>query len=140
MMLTINYLTDFQLNKTNERLIKQWLEIVVAKEHKIAGDLHYIFCDDEQLLSINQKFLQHDTYTDIITFPTSTQPDIISGEIYVSITRVNENAKLHNVSFHDELSRVAVHGVLHLLGYEDHSLDEKKEMRSKEDYYLTLRP
>jgi len=139
-MLTINYLTDFQLNKTAERHIKDWLSFVITKENKITGDIHYIFCDDEQLLSINQKFLQHDTYTDIITFPTSSQQGIISGEIYVSITRVTENAKSQQVPFYDELNRVSVHGVLHLLGYEDHTPDEKKEMRSKEDYYLTLRP
>jgi len=139
-MLTINYLTDFQLNKTAERQIKDWLSFVITKENKITGDIHYIFCDDEQLLSINQKFLQHDTYTDIITFPTSSQQGIISGEIYVSITRVTENAKSQQVPFYDELNRVSVHGVLHLLGYEDHTPDEKKEMRSKEDYYLTLRP
>jgi len=139
-MLTINYLTDFQLSKTNERQIKDWLALVVRNENNKTGDIHYIFCDDEQLLSINQKFLQHDTYTDIITFPTTTQPDIISGEIYVSVTRVRENAKSQEVSFLDELNRVVVHGVLHLLGYEDHTPAEKKEMRAKEDYYLTLRP
>ncbi len=139
-MLTINYLTDFQLNKTDERSTKDWLGLVVAEENKIAGDIHYVFCDDEQLLTINQQYLQHDTYTDIITFPTSSQPGIISGEIYVSIPRVTENAELQQVSFRDELSRVVVHGVLHLLGYEDHTPDEKKEMRAKEDYYLTLRP
>lgn len=92
------------------------------------------------MLEINKKFLNHHTFTDIITFPTSTQSNIISGEIFISIDRINENLKFYNTSLNNELSRVAVHGLLHLIGYNDHSEPEKILMRKKEDYYLSLQP
>lgn len=122
------------------RQFKKWLNEVIKKEDHIPGDIYYIFCDDEYLYRINKKYLKHDTLTDIITFPTSTKDNIISGEIYISVERVRENAKERNVSFQKELSRVMVHGILHLLGYDDQSESQKSHMREKEDYYLSLLP
>ncbi len=90
--------------------------------------------------AINMKYLKHDTLTDIITFPLSSNSNIISGEIYISIDRVKENSLMFKTAFEKELSRVVVHGVLHLLGYDDHSEEDILEMRKKEDYYLSLLP
>jgi rRNA maturation RNase YbeY len=120
--------------------IKQWLKLVIKSEKKINGNIQFIFCNDEFLLGINQAYLDHDTYTDIITFPTSQNASIISGEIYISIERVMENAISRNLKFEFELSRVMVHGILHLMGYHDTSKAEQSEMRAKEDYYLNLQP
>jgi rRNA maturation RNase YbeY len=116
------------------------ISLAIRKEGKVPGEITYVFCDDGFLLEINQQFLQHDTLTDIVTFPTSVSADVISGEIYISLDRVEENAKEMNVDFDQELKRVAVHGVLHLLGYEDHTADQKTQMRAKEDYYINLPP
>ncbi|HEY9114782.1 MAG TPA: rRNA maturation RNase YbeY [Bacteroidales bacterium] len=128
----------FSLSNTD--ILKEWLGNVILKENKMSGDLNFIFCSDDYLLEINSFFLQHNYYTDILTFPTSENPKIISGEIYLSIDRVKENAIANSVSFKNELKRVLVHGVLHLLGYTDDSLDEISLMRSKEDNYLLLLP
>lgn len=139
-MITINYHTDSEIGKDQTKLLKKWIGSSIFRENRIVGEVNYIICNDERLLEINQQFLNHDTYTDIITFPTSQITQIISGEIYVSISRIIENATLNNVSVFDEFCRVFIHGVLHLIGYNDHTPAEKKEMRAKEDYYLTLRP
>ncbi len=120
--------------------IKEWLKQVIQTEGKTTGDIHYVFLSDEELLKINQQYLNHHDYTDIITFPLSESEEIIRGEIYISIDRVKENCKINNNAFHVELARVVVHGVLHLLGYDDHSEEEKRTMRSKEDYYINLLP
>jgi rRNA maturation RNase YbeY len=112
----------------------------IRTEGKTPGEVVYVLCDDPFLLEINLQFLQHDTLTDIVTFPTSGSDDVVSGEIYISIDRVEENAKELNVDFSQELNRVAVHGVLHLLGYEDRTAEQKAEMRAKEDYYINLPP
>ena len=125
--------TTFNINETGS---KNWLKSVIVSEGNKAGDIQYIFCDDNKLHSINKTYLNHDTFTDIITFSTTENEKIISGEIYISIERVKENSIVHSVSFINELSRVMVHGVLHLVGYNDHSPSEKRIMRSKEDYYL----
>lgn len=119
-------------------LFKQWLKEVVCKEKFSVGDIFYIFCDDDYLIEINKKFLNHDNYTDIITFSTSKKNNIISGEIYISIERVKENSKNRNDTFISEVARVMVHGILHLMGYGDHAPDEKNEMRQKENNYLSL--
>lgn len=129
---------DFSLS--NPGILKEWLGEVILKEDKIPGELYFIFCSDDYLFEINNNFLQHDYYTDILTFPTSENSKIVSGEIYLSIDRVKENAIANSVSFKKELKRVLVHGVLHLLGYADDSLDEISLMRSKEDNYLLLLP
>ncbi len=115
--------------------LKLWLEHIILSEGKKMGDINYIFCDDEYLLKINQDYLQHDYYTDIITFDY-VKGKKISGDIFVSVTRVSENAPLLSKSFEEELHRVMAHGVLHLCGYKDKTEDEIKEMRSKEDFYL----
>ena len=124
----------------NQALYKEWLVKAIQKEEKILGVLNFIFCSDDFLLEVNRDFLQHDFYTDIITFPTSAKPQIISGEIYLSIDRVKENAINNSEKFERELARVIIHGVLHLIGYNDHTSAETTIMRTKEDNYLLLLP
>jgi len=124
----------------NKPIFQKWLKDVITQEGKTPGDIHYIFLSDSGLLEINQQFLNHHDYTDIITFPLSESEQIIRGEIYISLDRVKENALLNNVNFYQEFARVLVHGVLHLLDYNDHTKEEKHEMRSKENYYLNLLP
>lgn len=117
-----------------------WLKESIKKEKGIVGELNYIFCSDAHLLSINQQYLNHDTYTDIITFDNSNdESDIINGDIYISIDRIKENAENFNISFDTELHRVLIHGVLHLLGYNDKKSADKALMRKKEEAYLSLR-
>jgi len=137
-MINITYQLSNNLVDLVEFDYKQWLKAVIISEGNKVGDIQYILCDDEHLLGINKAYLNHDTFTDIITFSTTNNDEIISGEIYISVDRVSENSKAHSVSFNTELSRVMVHGILHLIGYNDHSDSEKKLMRSKEDYYLHL--
>lgn len=124
----------------NPAFFRNWLKQVIKNEStKKTGEINYIFCGDDYLLNINQTYLKHDTFTDIITFPlTGTDENVISGEIYISIDRVKENADQYGKQYFDELSRVMVHGLLHLLGYDDQTAKEKSVMRQKEDYYLTL--
>ncbi|RLD45558.1 MAG: rRNA maturation RNase YbeY [Bacteroidetes bacterium] len=129
---------DFQLSNPGEK--KEWLKNTILAEKKITGEIHFIFCDDKYLAQVNLKYLSHDTLTDIITFSNSENPIIISGDIFISVDRVFDNARTLNNEFEAELSRVIVHGVLHLLGYNDHTPDEKLQMRAKEDYYLHLQP
>ena len=136
---TFNNISDSILD-FNQRQVADWIESAIKNEGNIPGDISYTFCGDEDLLAINKAFLEHDTFTDIISFPTSGNPDIASGEIFISIDRVKENALDYKTNTKKELYRVMIHGVLHFLGYEDHSSDEKKQMRAKEDYYLHLHP
>ncbi len=137
----IKYQID-NLNKLdlNPSIYFPWIEQVIRKEGFLAGNILYHFCDDDFLLRINNAYLQHDYLTDIITFPLSEQPEIISAEIFISIDRVKDNAKKLGTDFVQEFSRVLVHGVLHLMGYDDHTEAERREMRAKEDYYLSLLP
>lgn len=100
--------------------------------------IDYVFCSDEYLLQLNQRHLQHDTLTDIITFDLSEQPGRVIAEIYISIDRVKENAIIHKVTFESELRRVVYHGALHLCGYKDKTLNQKAKMRAKEDKYLKM--
>ena len=125
---------------SNPEYLRTWLKAVIESEKKKQGDIQFVFCDDDYLLTINRDYLNHDILTDIITFPTSNDTSVVSGEIYISVDRVTENATIENVIFGAELNRVMVHGVLHLMGYKDHQSDEKIQMRSKEDYYLNLQP
>lgn len=125
---------------SNPEYLRTWLKAVIESEKKKQGDIQFVFCDDDYLLTINRDYLNHDTLTDIITFPTSNDTSVVSGEIYISVDRVTENAAIENVIFGAELNRVMVHGVLHLMGYKDHQNGEKIQMRSKEDYYLNLQP
>jgi rRNA maturation RNase YbeY len=105
---------------------------LILSKKKIVGEIAYIFCSDEELIFINRKYLSHDTYTDVITFDY-TEKRIISGDIFISVERVKENAKTYNVTFKQELIRVMVHGILHLFGLKDKSLKEEKKMRKAED-------
>jgi|ERR1051326_60962 rRNA maturation RNase YbeY len=116
--------------------VKNTLLSVIKKEKKKPGDINFIFCDDKLLLSLNKKFLRHDTLTDIITFQYPSEK--ISSEIFISIPRVKENAKKFMAAFETELHRVMIHGVLHLCGYKDKNSTDKKKMRAKEDHYLKL--
>lgn len=128
---------DINFVLSNEDALSDWIYKTIVNENKNLGELSFIFCDDSYLHNINLQYLNHDTYTDIITFDY-TEVDIISGDIFISIDRVQENAKKFSTSFENELSRVIIHGVLHLIGYKDKSTSEEKIMRSKEDFYLTL--
>lgn len=114
---------------------KKWLEDIIFSEEKKLGEINYIFCDDEYLLKINQDYLQHDYYTDIITFDY-VKGKTISGEIFVSLQRISDNASTLSKNYEEELRRVLAHGILHLSGYKDKSEEEEKEMRRKEDFYL----
>lgn len=122
----------------NRKALKVWLNLVIHQEGKFLGDINYIFCDDPGLLERNIKYLKHNTLTDIISFDYSEQ-SIVSGDIFISVDRVKENAKDLGIGFSDELHRVMVHGVLHFCGYKDKTKAEKEEMRKKEDYCLSLR-
>jgi len=134
----IQYFSETNFEITSKNKITSWLEFVIEQEHREPGEINYIFCDDDYLLNINIKYLKHNTLTDIISFDY-TVGDIISGDIYISVERVKDNSRSLGVIFQDELHRVILHGVLHYLGYKDKSEKEKKEMRTKEDYYLSLR-
>ncbi len=135
-MITFNYLVKKNIPVT--AFTSKWLEKAIISEGSKLGDINYIFCDDAYLLEKNIKYLKHNTLTDIISFDYSVG-NVISGDIFISIERVIENAKLFQADFKDELHRVMVHGVLHYCGYHDKTKQEKAQMRAKEDYYLSLR-
>jgi probable rRNA maturation factor len=134
-MVIFNYETDFQLE--NESDYEQWIDAVIESEEKEPGEINYIFCDDEYLHNINMQYLNHDTLTDIISFDYCIG-DLISGDIFVSIERVQDNAKDYEVSFNEELLRVLAHGVLHYCGYKDKTEDEALLMRSKEQEKINM--
>ncbi len=119
--------------------VKQWVTAAIIEEGFKLQELNYILCSDEYLLKINQEYLDHDTYTDIITFDNSEEEGKITGDIFISIPRIIENAGKFNVSEADELHRVIIHGALHLLGYTDKDASSKQNMTQKEDYYLAKR-
>ena len=114
-----------------------WLEDVIKTENKKLGEINYILCDDEYLLKVNQDFLDHDYYTDIITFDY-VKGKTISGDIFVSLPRISDNAKNLVKDFNSEFHRVLAHGILHLMGYKDKTEEEITEMRQKEDFYLNV--
>ncbi len=125
---------DFKLE--NGLLMKTFLASVMAEEKLPFFSIEYVFCSDEFLLGLNQSYLSHDTYTDILTFTLSLPNEPVVSEIYISIDRLRENAESLSVSFKQELSRVMIHGLLHLCGYDDVTPELKKVMRAREDYYL----
>ncbi len=127
--------TDFRL-KAKTR-IKYWLKLVAESEVYRLGNVSVIFCSDNYILDINQRFLQHDYFTDIITFDYS-EGDRISGDLFISVDSVRENSLEYGTEFEDELHRVIVHGILHLIGYDDHTEEDVRVMRAKENYYLSL--
>jgi probable rRNA maturation factor len=128
--------TDFSLGREKE--VRNWIQEVILKEGLETGELIYVFCDDEYLLKLNKDFLDHDTYTDIISFDYR-MGDQLNGEIYISIDRIKENATLFKTDFISELHRVMIHGILHFCGYKDKTEKEASEMRKREDKALLLR-
>lgn len=135
-MIDFNYLDKFQLS--NEQEVRSWLEFVLDEEDRELGEVSYIFCDDDYLYDLNVKHLKHNTLTDIISFDYSLGK-VVSGDIYISVERVEENAGDREIEFADELHRIMVHGLLHYIGYKDKTEAQRKTMRKKEDYYLSLR-
>lgn len=119
---------------------KKWIANIISNEGYVLFSINYIFCNDEYLHQINLEYLNHDTYTDVITFDNSEKGKEIEGEIYISIERINENAQSNETTFINELHRVMVHGVLHLVGFNDKTKEEKQEMRKQEETYLSLYP
>jgi probable rRNA maturation factor len=135
---TISFCSEdiiFELEK--HLIIEKWIKETILNEDKSMGEITYVFCSDNYLHKINLEHLQHDTFTDIITFDYCVG-DFINSDIFISIDRVKDNALTFKKSFQNELYRVMIHGILHLLGYKDKLDTEKKMMRSKEDFYLTL--
>lgn len=128
---------DFKLR--NSRKTISWINASIKTEGKNAEELNFIFCSDHYLLQMNIDYLQHNTYTDIITFDTSEEEGNISGDIFISIDRIKDNAVKFKKEFDNELHRVMIHGILHLIGYSDKTPSKKKRMREKEDAYLSLR-
>jgi len=134
-MIEFSYQTDFELKE--ERTLMEWLLQVADSNEAVIDSLGYVFCDDEFVFSLNVEHLHHDTYTDIITFDYGSE-SVLEGEIYISVDRVRDNASQLGVEFDTELKRVMVHGLLHMLGYGDHSAKEKEIMRSLEDKFIGL--
>ncbi len=119
------------------RLLKQWVKAVVEQQGKHLGEVSYVFCSDEYLLEMNREHLQHDYYTDIITFDYG-QGQVVSGDLFISIDRVRDNADNERVAFEEELHRVMIHGILHLLGFKDKKKEEQEVMRLEENQALVL--
>jgi rRNA maturation RNase YbeY len=130
---------DIAYKLKNKTGVRQWVtDTIIAEGYKLK-ELTYIFCSDAYLLQINLQYLDHDTYTDIVTFDNSANEGVVVGDIFISIDRIRENALKFNVTEITELHRVIIHGVLHLLGYTDKSVSAKKKMTQKEDFYLSKR-
>ena len=129
---------DIAFRFKGKTLNNRWLRMVAGSEVKRVGDISIIFCSDNYILDVNMRYLQHDYFTDIITFDYC-EGNVLSGDLFISIDSVRENAIFYGAEFEDELNRVIVHGLLHLIGYDDHTDEEKRIMREKEDYYLSLR-
>lgn len=128
---------EIDFEPANPALLRRWIEDVIAVEKAELNFVNYIFCDDAYLLKLNQEYLQHDTLTDIITFPYH-DPPVVEGDVFISIDRIHDNAHQFGVSFEQELHRVMIHGVLHLCGYPDKAPEEKAKMTQKEDEALQL--
>jgi rRNA maturation RNase YbeY len=134
-MIEFNYETDFKLD--DETKIQEWITNCIEDRGFTEGELNYIFCDDDYLLKLNVEFLSHDTLTDIISFDY-TLGKLISGDIFISVERVRENALDFGQTFENELNRVIIHGILHYLGFKDKSDEEKSAMRNEEELCLQL--
>ena len=136
----IRYFTeDIDIAFKGKSVHNAWLKAVSEEEGRRPGQISVIFCSDPYLLEINRKYLGHDYYTDIITFDYS-EGDTISGDLFISVDTVRSNAEYYSADFKDELDRVIVHGVLHLIGYDDHTDEQTAEMRARENHYLERRP
>ena len=134
-MISFNYELDFEIQ--NEEEYSHWITSVLLSEEKLEGEINYIFVDDDYLLDLNQKHLNHDTLTDVISFDYSLGNEI-HGDIYISIVRVRDNALDFNVTFEEELKRVMVHGILHYCGYRDKTEADEQLIRSKEDEKIKM--
>lgn len=130
---------DIEFPTLNQRLAKEWIEEFVASYDRKIGELFYLFCSDEYLLEFNQKRMNHDFYTDIVTFPLNDCEEYLSGEFYISIDRICDNAKQLNKPFKDEFHRVLAHGVLHLIGFKDKTAVDAAMMREQEEKCLEMR-
>ncbi len=138
--MAIHFFTeDITYSIIKPRKTVSWIKAVIKKEKASLSEINYIFCSDKYLLSLNQQFLNHNTLTDIITFNNSTQEGVLEADIYISVERVKENADKFKVLFENEIHRVMIHGVLHLLGFKDKRPAEKALMRKKEEACLSLR-
>lgn len=135
-MITFHSLLKFVLKFETE--VSKWIEFAIDQEQREMGEITYVFCKDDYLLEKNVKYLKHNTLTDVISFDHG-HGIVISGDIYISVDRVTDNADELNIAFNDELQRVMIHGILHFCGYNDKTEDDRTIMRSKEDYYLSLR-
>jgi len=134
----INFFTeDITYTLKQKTKIKSWITVTVVEEGYVLEELNFIFCSDAYLLRINQDYLQHDDYTDVITFDNSEELKTIVGDIFISLDRIRENALQFNSTVEAELCRVMIHGTLHLLGYKDKTKAAKTQMTAKEDLYLT---
>ena len=132
------YFQDVDFKFREKRKTNEWLRLTAESEIFRIGDISIIFCSDPYILDINQKYLGHDYFTDIITFDYC-EGDRLSGDLFISVDSVRENALEYGTEFNDELNRVIVHGLLHLIGYDDHTEEDIAMMRKKENYYLSLR-
>jgi len=138
-MVKINFFTDgINFNLLGKKKIRNWLTLVANENNRTIVSINFIFTSDELLLDLNKKYLNHNTLTDIITFNQSTSNTALEADIYISIERVRDNAIKFKVSFVDELHRVMVHGLLHLMGLNDKNVSDKKRMRNSENHYLVL--
>ena len=129
---------DIKFTYKNKLASKRWLKMDAGSEIRKIGDINIIFCSDNYILDVNMKYLQHDYFTDIITFDYC-EGKVLSGDLFISVDSVRENSIEFGTDFEEELHRVIVHGVLHLIGYDDHTEEDKKLMRQKENYYLQMR-
>jgi probable rRNA maturation factor len=136
--MAIHFFTeDVKEVRMPKKKVRAWVNQCITSSNKITGDINYIFCSDEYLKQINIEYLNHDYYTDIITF-NYNEGEQVSGDIYISLDRVRDNANEFKVNFHTELQRVIIHGILHLVGLDDKDEKEKEEMRKAEDEYMDL--
>jgi rRNA maturation RNase YbeY len=127
---------DFKLK--DKAILRNWLLKSISNEGKKVENINFIFCNDDYLLEINKKYLNRNTLTDVITFDYSEQEEVISGEIYISYQRIVDNATKYNQTLDNEIYRVMIHGILHLIGYDDNTENQKEIMAQKEDYCLSL--
>ena len=134
-MITFNFQYPFRFVKRT--LYRLWIREMVQSKNRKIGDVNYIFCSDDYLLGINQQYLNHDTYTDIITFDYC-EGEVLNGDIFISVERVRENAQKFEVSFQEELVRVMAHGIFHLCGYKDKTKPQAAEMRKREKWAIEL--
>jgi len=139
-MPVINFFTEDTAYQLKNKLpLKRWIKDTIKAEGYKLGELNYILCSDAYLLQINQQYLNHDTYTDIVTFDNSEEEGTITGDIFISVDRTQENSVKFDVAEAHELHRVIIHGALHLLGYLDKKPADKQQMTAKEDEYLALK-